>query len=347
MLHIYDVSAYQGSALRKCDAAFIKATEGANYTSARFPAQWASAKTQAMLRGAYHFARPEQSSATQQATRFLDVVQPQPGEMLWLDLEASQLSQSATNTWARKFGDELRSRAPGVATGVYMGSGYASNGTGKALNQHYDRWWYSQYPSVYQIAAGTDVEAMRAENRSHATPGRFAIAAMTSSWPASFSPWLPSGLTCGWRTPDIWQFTDNWNGWDASISPLTIEQLAGTAGGQFQEDDMPFAGQIPARKGEQVNISFPRGSLKAVGFVCDNSLVVDGIIAAEPQPEIRYAIHRYDGSWQTGTVKVGSADGGKDHSPKQVIKFTSPEKVDYASFVRLDSGTRSVGWDMS
>src|SRR5439155_25604587 len=116
---------------------------------------------------------------------------------------------------------------------------------------------------------------------------------------------------------------------------------------QQQEEDMPFAGQIPAGKGQQVNISFPRGSLKALGLVVDNSLVIDGVIAAEPQAEVRYAFHRADGSWQTGTAKVGSADGGKDHSPKTVISFTSADKVDYVSFVRLDDGTRPVGWAMS
>jgi hypothetical protein len=123
-------------------------------------------------------------------------------------------------------------------------------------------------------------------------------------------------------------------------------RIGATPSPQHQEEDV-YGGQIPAGKGQQVNVSFPRGSLKAFGLVQDNSLVIDGVIAAEPQAQVRYAIHRADGSWQTGTATVGSADGGKDHSPKTVVQFTPADKVDYVSFVRLDAGARPVGWDMS
>ncbi|MCO5971900.1 hypothetical protein NDW01_26195 [Actinoallomurus sp. WRP6H-15] len=51
--------------------------------------------------GAYHFARPEDSSAASQAARFLSVVNPVPGESLWLDLEAGDLDQATTNGWAK------------------------------------------------------------------------------------------------------------------------------------------------------------------------------------------------------------------------------------------------------
>jgi hypothetical protein len=126
-------------------------------------------------------------------------VKPVVGESVWLDLEASDLSQSQTNAWARTWGDYIREHAPGVTSGVYMGSGYASNSTGRDLNQHFRWWWYPQYPS----------------------------AAKTSTWRTTFSPWLPSGLTCGWKTPHIWQFTDNFSGLDANISTLTVADLAG------------------------------------------------------------------------------------------------------------------------
>lgn len=116
---------------------------------------------------------------------------------------------------------------------------------------------------------------------------------------------------------------------------------------QPQEDTMPYGGQLPAGKGQQINVSFPRGSLSAMGLVIDNSLAIDGVIAAEPQPEIRYAIHRYTGHWQTGTVKAGSKDGGADHSPKVVVHFDHHDEVDWFSLVRLDDGGRPVGWDAS
>lgn len=116
---------------------------------------------------------------------------------------------------------------------------------------------------------------------------------------------------------------------------------------QPQEDNMPYGGQIPAGKGSQINVSFPHGSMHAAGFVLDNSLALDGVIEAEPQAVIRYAFHRAAGSWQSGTVKVGSANQGADHSPKAVVQLTNASDVDWASFVRLDDGKRPVGWDMS
>src|SRR5690242_9909419 len=99
LLHGVDVSAYQGATVPVMDFVIVKATEGKSYTSSRFAAQWASAKARARHRGAYHFARPEESSAASQAARFLSVVKPVPGESVWLDLEASKLSQAQTNTW--------------------------------------------------------------------------------------------------------------------------------------------------------------------------------------------------------------------------------------------------------
>lgn len=326
MLRGIDISAWQGgvdlATVAKrygLDFVGIKATEGASSSDRYFSQNWAHAKTAGLTRIAYHFARPEESSANNQADRLLSsVADAGPGDLLCLDLEASKLSQNATNAWACLFGDRLRQRAPHVRIVVYLGSGYASNGTGRGLADHFDLWWYPQYPSI----------------------------ASTTSWPSNFTPWLPSVVTTGWAKPHIWQWSDKFAGtFDANISTLTIDQLAG--GGGHKEEDMPFAGQIPAGKGQQVNISFPHGSMKAAGFVCDNSLELPDVIKTEPQPQIRYAFHRAGGSWQTGTIKVGSKDGGVDHSPKIVISLTNASDVDYASFVRLDDGTRSVGWDMS
>ena len=76
LLHGFDISAYQSNTAPSADFVFVKASEGASYTSSRFAAQWASAKTRAKHRGAYHFARPEASSAASQAARFLAVVKP-------------------------------------------------------------------------------------------------------------------------------------------------------------------------------------------------------------------------------------------------------------------------------
>src|SRR6266403_2672913 len=103
MLHGFDISGYQGNTAPAADFVFVKATEGSSYTNTKFTAQWASAKSHAKVRGAYHFARPEASSGSSQADRLLAVAKAKPGEMLCLDLEASKLNQSQTNAWAKAF----------------------------------------------------------------------------------------------------------------------------------------------------------------------------------------------------------------------------------------------------
>lgn len=231
LLHGVDVSGYNPTTVPTADFVIVKATEGPSYTSSRFAAQWASAKSHARHRGAYHFARPEASSAGSQAARFLSIVRPIPGESVWLDLETSGLSQAKTNAWAKAWGDYMRVHAPGVTSGVYLGSGYASNGTGKDLADHFSWWWYPQYPSAYQLttmpAQAELAETRRATNRSSLVGRRALLSASTSKWPTSVSPWLPAGITTGWKAPHIWQFTDNWSGLDANVTALTLAQLAG------------------------------------------------------------------------------------------------------------------------
>jgi GH25 family lysozyme M1 (1,4-beta-N-acetylmuramidase) len=72
-----DVSAYQhGVDWRKARAdgaqfAFVKATEGSNYTNARLASQYAGAERAGILRAAYHFAQPNTSSGVVQAEYFV------------------------------------------------------------------------------------------------------------------------------------------------------------------------------------------------------------------------------------------------------------------------------------
>lgn len=228
LLHGFDLSAYQGTTAPKANVDLIKATEGASYKSPKYAAQRASSRRNADHTGAYHFARPEESSYSDQAKFFLDTAQPERGESIWLDLEASRLSQAATNAWARGWGDYMAEHAPNIS-GLYMGAGYASSNTGKGLAGHFRLWWYPQYPLAYQAARlDPDHETRRAANRTSYTPERTPLARTTSSWPSTFSPWLPSGVKAtGWSHPHGWQFTDNFRGLDASVFALTLDELAG------------------------------------------------------------------------------------------------------------------------
>jgi hypothetical protein len=307
MLHIFDISAYQGATAPAADAVFVKASEGSTYKSAKFAAQWKSAGTRAKHRGAYHFARPEASSAKSQAARFLDIVRPVAGESVWLDLEASGLNQARTHDWAAAWGDYIREQVPGVTSGIYMGSGYAASNTGRDLDQHFRFWWYPQYPSAYQLAS-VDVEALRIANRTAAVVTRTPIAAMTKAWPPAVSPWLPGGVTFGRKVPDIWQFTDNWNGLDASVSGLTLAQLAGGGQPTPMEADM-ISGNISAGKGPKTGVELAEGGpFHKIKIGWDNTRVNPdlGIVRQAPA-SIRLAMHVPGRKGTSVTVTVGAA----------------------------------------
>jgi hypothetical protein len=292
------------------DFVIVKATEGKSYTSSKFAAQWKAAKSKAKHRGAYHFARPEESSAASQAARFLAVVKPAPGESVWLDLEASDLSQAKTNAWAKAWGDYIRAHAPGVTSGIYMGSGYATNNTGKGLAAHFDFWWYPQYPST----------------------------AKTSKWPTAVSPWLPSGVAAtGWSKPHIWQFTDNYgSGLDANVTALTLDQLAGNGG--HQEDDMAYAqaGVPPLKIGERHSYTCPKGAINIWGIWYDSPHKLTYRIAA----------HSKAGGGETKTdLVVGGPASDKDAWPKKATWTTKKTDVDAFSIELVKAEGPSADWD--
>ena len=342
LLRGVDISAFQSSlvldTVDDLDFAFVKATEGATYTSSRFAAQWASAKKRARHRGAYHFARPEASSCTDQTKRFLDVVQPAAGESVWLDLEASKLNQAGTNAWARGWGEYMGEHAPGVS-GLYIGSGYAINNTGKGLAEHFAYWWYPQYPSVYQLTpGGPGIEDLRARNRSSTVPGRVPISSLMNRWPPKVDPWLPpaAGQT-GWTAPHIWQFTDHFGpGLDANITALTLDQLAGTGG--HEEDDMGYAqaGVPPLKVGERHSYKCPRGAINIWGMWFDSP------------HKLTYRISAHSAAGG-GAVKadlvVGGAASSADSWPHAPSWKTKLADVDAFSIELVKAEGPAADWD--
>ncbi|HYP00881.1 MAG TPA: GH25 family lysozyme [Pyrinomonadaceae bacterium] len=81
-----DVSHYQGtvnwSDVRGAGSAFAfaKATEGASIVDPTFNANWNGMKEAGLVRGAYHFFRPEQDGV-EQAKHFLQAVEIEPGDL--------------------------------------------------------------------------------------------------------------------------------------------------------------------------------------------------------------------------------------------------------------------------
>jgi len=124
-----DVSHYQGKiawpkvANASVTFAFGKATEGTTYTDPTYTTNRTGAESAGITFGAYHFARPAGSgdsgliaNAIAQADYFLDVAQPQEGELPpVLDLETKgNLTTPALQKWTSAWLTEIAART-GVA----------------------------------------------------------------------------------------------------------------------------------------------------------------------------------------------------------------------------------------
>jgi GH25 family lysozyme M1 (1,4-beta-N-acetylmuramidase) len=101
------------------DFAFAKATEGTTITDVTYPVNRTGAEAVGIYVGAYHFARPSGSGepaivadAIAEADYFLDVAQPQPGELPpVLDMETKGgLSTANLLTWTSAWLDEVYAR---------------------------------------------------------------------------------------------------------------------------------------------------------------------------------------------------------------------------------------------
>jgi GH25 family lysozyme M1 (1,4-beta-N-acetylmuramidase) len=104
-----DVSRHQGAidwslvAASGTRFAFAKATEGRTYVDPMYAANRAGSALSGVVFGAYHFARPDgtASDAVIEADHFVDVAQPQPGDLIpVLDIERTgDLSQAQLTQW--------------------------------------------------------------------------------------------------------------------------------------------------------------------------------------------------------------------------------------------------------
>ena len=99
-----DVSHYQtmvqlSEALKTADFAFVKATEGTNYVDPEHAPDIAAIRAAKRIAGHYHFAR-EVGSAYAEAQWFLDHANPQPGDLVALDLESMNGSWTGRASYA-------------------------------------------------------------------------------------------------------------------------------------------------------------------------------------------------------------------------------------------------------
>ncbi len=161
-----DVSGYQGNvdwssvAAAGASFAYVKATESNNYVSGYFGQQYNGSAGAGLIRGAYHFARPNVSSGTNQADYFVDHGggwtadgKTLPGA---LDIEYGPsgstcygLSQQAMVAWITAFNTEYLART-GRYPAIYSTTdwwrtctgGYSGFATTNAL-------WIANYTGTY------------------------------------------------------------------------------------------------------------------------------------------------------------------------------------------------------
>lgn len=121
-----DVSMYQpinfaltlpGSGHR-IDFAIIKVTEGAGWTSTRWSGQRQWARDHGMVTGFYHFARP--GNMMTQADRFLNLVKPEPGDVLAFDWEDAGVTSAQKDAWLKY----VKQKAPGNKVILYCNTSF-------------------------------------------------------------------------------------------------------------------------------------------------------------------------------------------------------------------------------
>jgi GH25 family lysozyme M1 (1,4-beta-N-acetylmuramidase) len=89
---------------------FVKASEGVGYVNPNFRRDWAAIKAAGMVRGAYHFARPDLGNTPQAEAMWFWSVIPDfgPGDIVILDIEQGNGDLSG---WVQAFMATLMARA--------------------------------------------------------------------------------------------------------------------------------------------------------------------------------------------------------------------------------------------
>ena len=136
-----DVSHYQGAVNWEqvrgagCAFAFAKATESTSIVDPEFAANWSGMKAAGLVRGAYHFFRPEQNAITQ-ASHFLQTVQLEPGDLPpVIDIELNDgvtggALIAGVGNWIDTVA-QATGMTPMIYTAAYFWNQYMNDGFGK------------------------------------------------------------------------------------------------------------------------------------------------------------------------------------------------------------------------
>lgn len=177
-----DVSNWQGSInwtsvkASGTDFAYMKATEGTNFKDARFNANYTNSYNAGLIRGAYHFARPNSSNGATQANYFA----------------------SNGGGWS-KDGKTL----PGVLDIESNPSGASCYG----LSTTQMRTWVNDFYNTYKARTGRDVVIYTTASWWNSCTGSWTgMAAKSPLWVAHWGTTSPN-IPAGFPTYTIWQYT--------------------------------------------------------------------------------------------------------------------------------------------
>jgi len=151
--------------------AYIKATEGGDYVDPQFVANWDGAARAGVMRGAYHFYRP-QTDAAAQAQQFLRTVGAHAGDLPpVLDVEVTDGRSAAAIAAGVRTWLETVERATGVRPILYTRAGFwnqVGGGFGgyplwvahygvaqPAIPADWDRWTIWQHSDAGRVAGIT------------------------------------------------------------------------------------------------------------------------------------------------------------------------------------------------
>jgi GH25 family lysozyme M1 (1,4-beta-N-acetylmuramidase) len=128
------------------DFAWVKATEGRSYINPSFASDLKEARAAGIAVGAYHYARPDNNNAAAEATHFLNVYRPQPGDLLpVLDLEVhADLSGAGMTAWAATW-MELVKQGLNAEVVLYTYPYFISGDMGGAGALKGTKLWYADY----------------------------------------------------------------------------------------------------------------------------------------------------------------------------------------------------------
>lgn len=151
MLKGIDISEWQDinpTAYKDYDFIVMKATEGKTYDDPNMASHAQNALANGQLIGFYHYARPENNSAEDEAEHFLRVVKPYIGKaVLALDYEGTALKYGAE--WALKWLNAVYQKT-GVRPMIYLQGSQVKNYK-SVMEKNYGLWvahWGVDTPSI-------------------------------------------------------------------------------------------------------------------------------------------------------------------------------------------------------